>query len=69
MLPASTRLRSADDHLIDPPHLSRNTVPPTVHISAVVADHKEYPVDSAIDLPAAVEPVKETFSMRGCDTR
>jgi len=37
--------------VVDPPHLSQTTVPPTVHISSVVADHKPYPMDSAIKLP------------------
>ena len=38
--------------VIDPAHVSQNIVPPPVNIRALIADHREYPMDSAIKLPA-----------------
>jgi signal transduction histidine kinase/streptogramin lyase len=37
--------------VIDPANMPENTVPPPVDISAVIADHKAYPLGSAIRLP------------------
>ena len=37
--------------MIDPSHLIRNTIPPPVHIEAVIADRKSYSFDQSIELP------------------
>jgi hypothetical protein len=36
----------------DPAHILRNTVPPPVHINAIVADRKSHLAQEALKLPA-----------------
>jgi ligand-binding sensor domain-containing protein/signal transduction histidine kinase len=38
--------------MIDPAKLIRNTIPPPVHIEAVIADHKSYSPERGFELPA-----------------
>ena len=37
--------------MIDPNHLSRNELPPPVHVEGIVADRKNYPLGKALRLP------------------
>jgi PAS domain S-box-containing protein len=48
--------------VIDPAHLSQNSVPPPVKIQALVADHKEYPIDSGIKLPALTRDLEIDYT-------
>jgi PAS domain S-box-containing protein len=48
--------------VIDPAHLSQNVVPPPVRISALVADHKEYPIESGIKLPALTRDLEIDYT-------
>jgi hypothetical protein len=48
--------------VIDPAHLSQNSVPPPVKIQALVADHKEYPIESGIKLPALTRDLEIDFA-------
>jgi PAS domain S-box-containing protein len=48
--------------VIDPAHLSQNSVPPPVKIQALVADHKEYPIESGIKLPALTRDLEIDYT-------
>jgi PAS domain S-box-containing protein len=48
--------------VIDPAHVSQNIVPPPVKIHALVADHKEYPMDSGIKLPALTRDLEIDYT-------
>jgi signal transduction histidine kinase/ligand-binding sensor domain-containing protein len=48
--------------VIDPAHVSRNIVPPPVKIRALVADHREYPMDSGIKLPALTRDLEIDYT-------
>jgi signal transduction histidine kinase/ligand-binding sensor domain-containing protein len=48
--------------VIDPGHVSQNTVPPPVEIRALVADHREYPIDSGIKLPALTRDLEIDYT-------
>jgi len=48
--------------VIDPAHLSRNAVPPPVRILALIADHKEYPIESGIKLPALTRDLEIDYT-------
>ncbi len=47
---------------IDPAHLSRNLMPPAVHVEQVIADHKDYSVRSDVDLPARTRDVEIDYT-------
>jgi PAS domain S-box-containing protein len=48
--------------VVDPAHASQNIVPPLVKIHALVADHKEYPIDSGIKLPALTRDLEIDYA-------
>lgn len=48
--------------VIKPTHLSQDTDPPPVHISAAVADRMAYPVDSAIKLPPLTRDLEVDYT-------
>jgi len=48
--------------VIDPAHVSQNIVPPPVKIHALVADHKEYTIDSGIKLPALTRDLEIDYT-------
>jgi signal transduction histidine kinase/ligand-binding sensor domain-containing protein len=48
--------------VIDPAHVSQNIVPPPVKILALVADHKDYPMDSGIKLPALTRDLEIDYT-------
>ena len=48
--------------VIDPAHVSQNIVPPPVKILALIADHKEYPMDSGIKLPALTRDLEIDYT-------
>ncbi len=48
--------------VIDPAHVSQNIVPPPVKIQALVADHKAYPMDSGIKLPALTRDLEIDYT-------
>jgi len=48
--------------VIDPAHVSQNIVPPPVKIRGLVADHKEYPMDSGIKLPALTRDLEIDYT-------
>ena len=52
----------ADLQVIDPDHLPYNPLPPPVHIEALVADQKPYPVTRDLDLPPLVRDVTIAFA-------
>jgi signal transduction histidine kinase len=46
---------TADDvTMVDPNHLSINTLPPPVHVEQLVADRKAYPISERVSLPPLV---------------
>jgi len=47
---------------IDPRHLLFNAVPPPVTIEQLTADHKAYPIDSTIRLPALVRDLEIDYT-------
>lgn len=48
--------------VIDPAHMPENTVPPPVDVSALVADHKAYPLGSSIRLPALTRDLEIDYT-------
>lgn len=48
--------------VIDPAHASQNIVPPPVNIRALIADHKEYPMDPGIKLPALTRDLEIDYT-------
>jgi len=47
---------------IDPAHLSRNLIPPAVHVEQVIADHKDYSAPGDVDLPARTRDVEIDYT-------
>jgi signal transduction histidine kinase len=52
----------ADLQVVDPDHLAFNPVPPPVHIEALVADRKPYPVSNGLRLPPLVRDMTIGFA-------
>jgi hypothetical protein len=50
--------------VIDPAHIAENTLPPPVHISALVADRNSYPPESIVRLPPLTEIDYTALSLR-----
>jgi signal transduction histidine kinase/ligand-binding sensor domain-containing protein len=48
--------------IIDPEHLSGNSLPPPVHIEAVVADGKQYPIESEVRLPPRIRDLRIDYT-------
>src|SRR5262249_5121530 len=48
--------------VIDPAHMPENTVPPPVDVTALVADHKAYPLGSSIRLPALTRDLEIDYT-------
>jgi signal transduction histidine kinase/ligand-binding sensor domain-containing protein len=59
------RLWFANDRtlqFVDPSRLSKNPIPPPVHIEAVVADRKEYAVDEGLRLPSLTKNIEIDYT-------
>ncbi|WP_162245872.1 MULTISPECIES: sensor histidine kinase [unclassified Roseateles] len=54
-------ISNAEVQVVDPKHLSFNPVPPPVHIDALVADRKSYPVSNDLRLPPLVRDMTIEF--------
>lgn len=48
--------------MIDPSNLVRNTIPPPVHVEAVIADRKRYSLDGYISLPPHTRDLEIDFT-------
>jgi signal transduction histidine kinase len=48
--------------VIDPAHLTGNTVPPPVHITGIVADRKSFPLQEALKLPALTRDLEIDYT-------
>ena len=48
--------------VVDPAHITANTVPPPVYVNAVIADHKSYAVEGAVHLPALTRDLELDYT-------
>ncbi len=48
--------------MIDPSNLVRNGIPPPVHIEAVIADRKSYPLEQSLELPARTRDLQIDYT-------
>ena len=48
--------------VIDPAHMTGNTLPPPVYVNSLIADHKSYPIDGAILLPALTRDLELDYT-------
>ncbi len=51
-----------DVQVVDPGHLPINPLPPPVHVEALIADHKPYPLTPGLRLPPRVRDLTVEFS-------
>jgi signal transduction histidine kinase/ligand-binding sensor domain-containing protein len=48
--------------VIDPTHIGGNTLPPPVHVTSIVADHKAYPLESGVRLPVLTRDLEIDYT-------
>ncbi len=48
--------------IIDPEHLPGNSVPPPVHIEEILADGKQYPIESEVRLPPLIRDLQIDYT-------
>jgi len=48
--------------VVDPAHIPTNTVPPPVYVNGIIADHKSYPVEGTVHLPALTRDLEVDYT-------